>query len=145
VYQWDFGGNGFSNDFELEILFPFQLEGYTIQLVASTAEGCHDTAVAHLMVEDQILVYVPNTFTPDGDEYNNDFFPVISSEIDPTDYLLSIFNRWGQIIFQSKNIEEGWDGTFDGQFVQDGTYVWKVEFKYKARGYEETGHVNIFR
>lgn len=145
LYQWDFGGNGFSNEFEPEILFPFQLEGYTIQLVASTAEGCHDTAVAHLMVEDQILVYVPNTFTPDGDEYNNDFFPVISSEIEPTDYLLSIFNRWGQIIFQSKNIEQGWDGTFDGQFVQDGTYVWKVEFKYKARGYEETGHVNIFR
>ncbi len=145
LYAWDFGGNGFSNNFEPEIEFPFLLEGYTIQLIASTFEGCTDTAFANLMVEDEILIYVPNTFTPDGDEYNNDFFPVISSEIDPTNYLLSIFNRWGQIIFQSKNIDQGWDGTFDGQFVQDGSYVWMVEFKHKAKGYKETGHVNIIR
>ena len=110
--------------------------------------GCVDTAQATVVVEEDLIYYVPNTFTPDGDQHNGIFKPVIESGFDPNSYRFYIFNRWGQLIFESKDIEEGWNGTFDGVVAQDGTYTWKIEFKSTLRRQVEnvvTGHVNLLR
>jgi trimeric autotransporter adhesin len=99
-------------------------------------------------VEEDLIYYVPNTFTPDGDGTNDDFKPVIESGFDPSSYRFYIFNRWGQQIFESKDIEVGWNGTFNGLEAQDGTYTWKIEFKSTLRGRVDnivTGHVNILK
>ncbi|MBL7923219.1 MAG: gliding motility-associated C-terminal domain-containing protein [Bacteroidia bacterium] len=70
-----------------------------------------------------ITLYVPNTFTPNGDGLN-DTFGVAGEAI--KDFRMQIFNRWGQLIFESSNANERWDGTFQGQKVPMGTYVYKV-------------------
>ena len=60
---------------------------------------------------------------------------------------LLIFNRWGQLIFESHDVNIGWDGTFNGAYVQDGVYSWKVEFKVTASDErkENFGSVLMFR
>ena len=96
-----------------------------------------------------MLFYVPNTFTPDGDNLNNTFQPVFVNGFDPQGYTLYIFNRWGQIVFESHDTNVGWNGRYgvDGDFAQDGTYSWKIEVKDEHSANREMfiGHVNILR
>ena len=96
---------------------------------------------------------MPNTFSPDDDTYNQTFDPVFTSGFDPYNYHLTIFNRWGEIVFESYNHEIGWNGTYGGVSggavfnCQDGTYTWKIKFKARTNGEQiiEIGHVNLIR
>ena len=75
------------------------------------------------------IFYIPNAFTPDGDEKNNVFKPIITSGVDIFNYTFLIYNRWGQIVWESFNPNIGWDGTYNGTMCQDGVYTWKLRFK----------------
>jgi len=75
------------------------------------------------------IFYIPNAFTPDGDERNNTFKPVITSGVDLFNYSFYIYNRWGQVIWESYSPNIGWDGTFNNIMCQDGIYTWKLKFK----------------
>jgi len=66
----------------------------------------------------------------------------MTSVINLFDYQLTIYNRWGEIIFISKESTIGWDGMFNGVNVAKGTYTWKLEFKDKCADY---GHINLIR
>lgn len=89
------------------------------------------------------LIYVPNTFTPDGKGVNN-IFKAVAANID--DFHLIIYNRWGEIIFESYNKNIGWDGTYGGKICQDGTYIWAIKYKdSEKREHTLTGHVNLIR
>ena len=94
-----------------------------------------------------LVYYIPNAFTPDGDTYNETFQPVFTSGFDPYDFKLLIFNRWGEVVWESNDASVGWDGTYNGKLVQNGTYVWKVEFKTLSNDERimRTGHVNVIR
>ncbi len=141
-YEWDFGdGSGISTEFEPTHTFPTDEPGeYEIILTAYSAEGCPAQAVKYVHVFSDYTIYVPNTFTPDGNGANEIFKPVMEG-FDPDDFELLIFNRWGDIIFESHNMEVGWDGTFAGQDyqVQDGVYTWKI-----TAGLEFTNDTKIF-
>lgn len=132
-YVWNFGdGSGTSNEFNPSHEFPSDVAGsYQITLYAISDYGCRDTARVNITVEDEIIYYVPNAFTPDNDEYNPDFKPVFTAGFDPFDYKLLIFNRWGEVVFESNNAKVGWNGSYAGSkgICQDGTYTWKIEFK----------------
>jgi gliding motility-associated-like protein len=67
--------------------------------------------------------------------------------IDIYGYQLLIFNRWGEILFESNDAEFGWDGTYGGNIVQDGTYIWKIRYKVIGvdKPQEIIGHVNVIR
>ena len=91
---------------------------------------------------------MPNTFTPDGDDYNDEFKPIMTAGYDIYDYHLTIFNRWGEIVFESYNAAYGWDGTYGGQgIVEDGTYVWQIEFgeTMSDKRHKHRGHVTILK
>jgi len=75
------------------------------------------------------IFYIPNAFTPDGDEKNNVFKPVITSGVDIHNYSFYIYNRWGELIWESHNPDYGWDGTYNTYMCQDGSYTWKLHFK----------------
>ena len=75
------------------------------------------------------IFYIPNAFTPNGDERNNTFRPIITSGVDIYNYSFVIYNRWGQIIWESYNPNIGWDGIYDNVICQDGVYNWKLKFK----------------
>ena len=119
---------------------------YNIILIAETEFGCLDTASK--IFTPPLLFYVPNTFTPDGDEFNNTFIPVFSNINKVESIHLLIYNRWGEIVFESKNIDFGWDGTYKNRKAQDGTYTWELIFTDNSCiGKKEHlyGHVNLIR
>ncbi len=89
------------------------------------------------------IIYVPNTFTPNGDGENDYFFPVGGNI---REFTMLIFNRWGELIYEFDSFEDQWDGTYFGNPVQDGTYVWKIKYT-DLYGNREVlvGHVNLLR
>lgn len=89
-------------------------------------------------------IYIPNTFTPDADEFNQIFKPKHSCEF--YSYEMNIYNRWGEVIFQSFDPDGGWDATYNGQLVQSGTYTYTVVYQ-KEYGKDKRieGHVNVLR
>lgn len=99
----------------------------TYILTASTDVGCATTDTLHLRVIKGPEIYVPSAFTPNGDGRNDRFhiIPVGITEI----MFFKIVNRWGQVIYSSKNASRGWDGTRNGIPQPAGTYVWMVEGK----------------
>jgi gliding motility-associated-like protein len=141
-YYWDFGdGNPGSTAFEPEHTFPFDQSGeYAITLTGYSEFGCPAEKVKFVHVFPDFTVYVPNSFTPDQNGVNEVFKPVLEG-FNPQDYTLYIFNRWGDLIFESHDMEVGWDGTFAGQNfqVQDNVYVWKI-----IAGLKESADTKIF-
>lgn len=103
--------------------------------------GCKDTDDVAIFFHP--LVYVPNTFTPNGDEFNR-IFKAKGGNI--KNFNLKIYNRWGELTFESDDINIGWDGTYKGEPCQDGTYTWTVQYE-DSRGNESklVGHVNLLR
>jgi gliding motility-associated-like protein len=148
-YVWDFGDGSASSIEENPIhLFPDENGGgYTIELIAYSPLLCVDTAYATISVKEELIYYIPNTFTPDGNMYNQIFKPVFTSGFDPYDYQLLIFDRWGENIFKSSDPEIGWDGYCSYQYCQDGTYSWRIEFKILDGDERKVihGHVNMIR
>lgn len=90
-------------------------------------------------------VYIPNAFTPDGNQFNNSFS--IVSDCTFQDFHLTIYNRWGELIFESFDGNQNWDGTYNGKLVQDGTYTWKLSYIDTIREVpaDLVGHVIVLR
>jgi gliding motility-associated-like protein len=147
TYSWQFGDGTTSNQIDPIHSYAETPGVYHVILYASNPAGCNDSAVAVVSVIDELIFYVPNTFTPDGDEHNNVFFPVFSSGFDGQNYTLLIFDRWGEVIFESHDVEFGWDGTYIGQLCKEGTYTWKISIKErnKDKHHEYVGHVNLLK
>ena len=142
TYEWTFGdGNNStythpSNTYDE----PGQ---YFITLIATDEKGCTDTITKPILIEEEWWIYVPNTFTPNGDRHNNDFR---ASTIGIQEISVGIYNRWGEIIFASDELDFIWDGTYDGLYGPDGTYTYKIEFTTNSgRERSIVGHVNILR
>jgi gliding motility-associated-like protein len=93
------------------------------------------------------LIYIPNTFTPDGDENNNIWLPVFTSGFDPQDFYLTIYNRWGELVFKSYNSAVPWDGTYNNTKCQDGVYTWVIVYGDKNTDKETLikGSVTLIR
>jgi gliding motility-associated-like protein len=147
-YVWDFGDSS-SLSYEIDPTHTYgSFEAtYLVTLIAISDAGCVDTTTVPVQVQEELIYYIPNSFSPDADPYNNVFEPIFSSGFNPKGYTLLIFDRWGEILFESHNTEVGWDGTYNGSIVQDGTYIWKIEFKLSNNDGKvmDTGHVNLIR
>lgn len=118
--------------------------GHTIYQVVENQYGCRDTASHIVRVIPQTTLYIPNTFTPDNNDYNNVFFPVV---YDAMNYEFDIYNRWGELIFHSTKPREGWDGSYKNKICQDGTYTYKLRYTdiESNETFIVTGFVNLLR
>jgi gliding motility-associated-like protein len=99
-------------------------------------------------ISEEVIYWVPNTFTPDGDQFNQTFKPVLYSGYDPYDYDFFIFNRWGELIWESHNVSFGWDGSYnEGRKCPDGVYTWKMNLKTMNNDekIQVLGHVTLIR
>lgn len=96
---------------------------------------------------EDLIYYVPNAFTPDNDDYNQTFTPQFTSGIDIYNFHLMIFNRWGELLFESFNPSKGWNGNYGGIPCQDGVYTWKVDFGVVGTDerISDHGHVVLIR
>jgi gliding motility-associated-like protein len=150
IFEWKFGdGAAYSNEFEPTHTYPTDPNiTYEIRLVASNSIGCSDTAYASITIDDVITFFIPNVFTPDGDDFNEVFKPIMTSGYDPYDYHMIIYNRWGEILFESFDAAYGWNGTYrDGKLTPDGVYIWHIEFgdTITDEKHEYHGHVTILK
>lgn len=145
-YQWSFGDGETSTDFEPQHDFPVEgYNGFVVRLFVSTINGCVDSTFQVYEIERSTLVFIPNAFTPDGDQHNNTFIPAFSSTKGISEYSLQIFDRWGKLIFESKDPNVGWDGNNFTQKKLNGTYNYKLQFYLAkdAQTHTYTGHVTL--
>ena len=101
---------------------------YLIQ-ATHTVDGCVSQPVTTTVTVSrcpQLLYYVPNSFTPDGNQYNQTWSPVFTSGFDPAEFKLTIFNRWGNVIWESYSATAAWDGTYNNMACPDGVYTYKI-------------------
>lgn len=146
--SWQFGDGNSSSSESPQHTYPIgDIGNYLVELIVTTNFGCTDTTSQVIIVKDQLLYYVPNSFTPDGDEFNNTFMPVMTAGMDENDYHLEIYNRWGELVFQTKDIHEGWDGSYAGKIAKEGMYTWKIQFGMLETDEIKvvTGNVNLIR
>jgi gliding motility-associated-like protein len=143
---WSFDDGTESYEVNPTHQFPIgQVGNYEVQLIVITDQGCRDTTTRIVIVKDQLIVYVPNAFTPDGDEHNNIFLPIMTAGFSPASYEFYVYNRWGELVFESNDTQVGWDGTYSGGMSQAGIYTWVIRFKDDDNDekHEMSGHVNL--
>lgn len=150
TYSWDFGDGTGSNAVSPVHLFPdSESGGYMVELIAFSELGCSDTMYIPIQIWEELIYFIPNSFTPDGDQFNQSFKPVFVSGFDPYDFHMLIFNRWGEIVWESFDAEAGWDGTYaiNGRLVPQGIYTWRIEFKVEKNDERKriTGHIQLMR
>ena len=128
----------------------YQVGIFIIEVMEVSNEGCvSNPEQTSIIIErcPQSLIYIPNSFTPDGDEHNNIWLPVMTSGFDPFDYNVSVINRWGETIFESNDPNQGWDGTYKNRMSDQGIYVFRIRYGLLENdGAKEIyGHINLIR
>jgi gliding motility-associated-like protein len=123
-------------------VFGDTLQGPTINLtwnqegiftfdVVRWSNGCvslPETFTVSISLCPEELIYIANTFTPDGDEVNQVWQPIFTQGYDPYDVEITVLNRWGQTVWVSKDVTIGWDGSYNGKMCQEGVYTWIIEY-----------------
>lgn len=143
-WDWDFIYPTGTSDTAQNPSYFYNAPGtYTVMLVVTNSFGCNDTAFNDLLVEPEYAIYVPNAFTPNNHDGNNDTFFPQGVGIDPDNFEMMIFDRWGNMIYKTTDINKGWDGKANGgdKVAQIDTYVWKIntnDFKGDTKQYVGT-------
>lgn len=140
-WQYDFGDGSISSDPEPS--HRYETSGdYLVEQIVSSSHGCLDTAYRTVSIDSEFLIHVPNAFTPNGDGINDVFSPSLDG-FNVREYELTIWDRWGELIFTSHDVDQGWDGTTAGVSVQDGVYIWRLQFRVEGNAgvHERQGHV----
>ena len=129
TYQWNFGDSTFSS--LTDPTHTYTHPGtYTITQIVTTAQGCIDTILHYILINDNFAFYAPNCITPNDDGINDVFLPT-GTGWDMGTYQLWIFDRWGNMCFSTPDPLKGWDGRANGgsETTLTDVYVWKVELK----------------
>lgn len=124
------------------LVSPVNTEVFCVEVTDNN--GCLDTACATITVEPMVSsIWVPNVFTPNDDSYNNLFR---TPGVNIIEYYIVIYNRWGNLIYESNDIEKGWDGTYHGVPVPDGVYAYKIQaLGADNKKYIKIGMVHVIR
>ena len=145
-FIWSFGDGTGSNEFNPEHEYS-ESGSYQIMLWATNPWGCNDSTFVAITIREDYAIFVPNTFTPDGDAHNSTFLTKGYGILDQ-DFTFQIFNRWGELVFESHDMSVGWDGMSINQsaYSQDGTYSWMVYFTdVNHTKHQRLGHVNLLK
>lgn len=149
TYSWDFGDGTSSTLFAPNHLFTNIGSNLNVTLTATSSFGCTSSYTTTIPYKDPTIFYVPNTFTPDGDEFNQTWGPVFTRGFDPHNFNLYIYDRWGELVWESHNASDQWDGTYgkSGKKAAQGVYIWRINFKPKETDDKITvsGHINLLK
>jgi len=147
-YAWSVDGTEVGQEEDLRYTFPENLgASYDVCLFAAASANCVDSICQLISVDDGMGVFVPNSFTPNGDEINETFQPVLLG-IDPRFFSFIIFDRWGLEVFNTSEPGKEWNGrNLDGTDCPVDVYVWRLITKdaYTGARIERYGHVNLVR
>ncbi len=147
-YTWFFGDSANSTSTLVNPCFTYTDTGtYCVKLAVKTNNNCVDTIINCLIIEPDVAIYVPNAFTPNGDSWNNTFFPQ-GVGIDPNQFEMWIFDRWGNLIWHTTTWGQGWDGRANGgkDIAQEDVYVWKIVCRdVNSLKHSLIGHVTLIK
>lgn len=149
-YDWYFeNGTPLTSELKNPISkFPEGETGsYEVQLVVSTDMGCQDSITKIIDVIPEVMIFAPNSFTPDGDDFNEIWKPILIG-VNPLKVDIEIYNRWGEMVWESHDQNVGWDGTYgygSGRKVKSGIYVWKIKAAdtITDEKFEWNGYINV--
>ncbi len=146
TYAWLFTGADGSSAINPTYLFTNSGE-YPVRLIAISSFGCRDTAVVKVTVNPDVVLYVPNTFTPNGDGLNDEFQIFLPpTGVDYSTFSLTVYDRWGSVIYRTNDVFKFWNGARNnsGEVVKQDSYVYKISFKdEKKKYYEKVGYITI--
>jgi gliding motility-associated-like protein len=144
VYSWFLDHNLNDTVKEKDPIHIYGQSGiYPVVLIAYNLWGCADTIIKPVIVDEELNLYVPDAFTPNGDGLNDIFMPKGQGM---QKYSMEVFDRWGESVFYSINMETGWDGSKKGEICKPDVYTWKIQLSDhlgKARTF--TGQVSLLK
>lgn len=152
-YSWDFGDDSTSTLFEPQHTY-LDSGRYQVKLLVVSTAGCEDSTIREIIIDPYYFIEVPDAFTPDPDQENDGrydpnalnnhiFYPHTRGV---TNYEMLIFNRWGELIFESNDHSIGWNGYYRGRLVAQEVYVYKIRLQWEnGQEFEKVGNVTLFR
>lgn len=144
-YVWTIQGLYEFTDINPQFNFP-QIGNYRITLSATNLQGCTSETSQFVEVKNDFNIFIPNSFTPNADGLNDKFLPVFSPYgLDAKTYEMEIYDRWGHVIFNTKDYTKGWDGTLNNKTdlpLKEDSYTYRIRYKdLDGRVYNKTGIV----
>ncbi|MFK7756034.1 MAG: gliding motility-associated C-terminal domain-containing protein [Flavobacteriales bacterium] len=146
-FNWDFDGLGVASTYNSEFTFPENIsDEYLVCLTASDVIGCTAEVCEMVEVKDVFTHFIPNSFTPNGDG-DNDIFFIRGRGIDTDFFNLMLYSRNGDLVFETNDPLEGWDGTWFGEDVPTDIYSFRLIIKAKdtSERKEIMGHITLMR
>lgn len=141
-WDWSFGDGTYSGD-QHPVHYYEAVGTYPVGLIVETQFGCADTIGLEVKVEPVFTFYIPNSFTPNADGVNDEFFGLGEGY---DFYSMFIYDRWGELIFESNDDQYHWDGSYKGKQVQLGTYAYRFYIvDWQGHDHQYEGHVTLHR
>ncbi len=140
-YYWNFGNGVTSTEESPSTQFLYEGTFY-VWLTATSALGCKDSTY-QIVTVDESPDFIPNVFTPNEDMINDEFYPIISKIAE--DYHMMIFNRWGELIFETTRQKDRWDGTYHNAKVPVGVYFYVITYHANGKNYYYNGSVTTLK
>ena len=135
--------NGFTSNKEHTNYLFKEAGNYPVALVIKNKNGCADSVLKVITVDEDFNVYVPTAFTPNGDKHNELFMPVTRGL---KDYHFYVYDRWDELMFESTDPNTGWNGTHKGKDCKQDVYIWKLVVTSKNDLQKiMTGEINLIR
>jgi gliding motility-associated-like protein len=148
-YLWDFASLGSS--VEMQPVFEFPNEepaNYEVCLLVTNDYGCVDSSCKFIHLDNEYVFYAPNAFTPDNDGINDYFLPYMLG-LDENTYHIQIYDRWGDLVFESRDVTQPWTGNVRGgsYYAAEDVYAWRVSVKDKEKADYKIikGHITLIR
>ena len=145
VLYWQYSfGDGNSSPYPYEFHIYQDYGDYIIKQTVTNKFGCKDETQQLVKILPEFRFWVPNAFTPDENVLNDYFMPIAIGVIN---YQLEIFDRWGELIFKTKNPKQGWNGFYKSQECKQDVYVWRITFTNVVSEKDEVhyGHVTLLK
>ena len=145
-FDWDFGDGSGNQYFEPQHIYQ-DTGKYTVTLIVENSLGCYDTTINWIYIEDEFTVYAPNAINPDSRYGENTIFRPVCSSIVEDGYHLIVFDRWGEVVFETFNINHGWDGRIKNNGSgKAGSYPWLlICYDINGRKHQQAGVVTIIK
>ena len=144
-FEWNFDNGEFnSSEITVEVSFDYA-DIYDISLYVENETGCYDEVIHAIEVDQNFTIFIPNSFTPNGDGLNDYFDPQL---VGYHDFEIKIYDRWGSLVYFSKDANDGWDGSHytNNDLLENGTYMYNIYvLDYNNKPWLYNGEINLMR
>jgi gliding motility-associated-like protein len=153
-YQWKLEGATNPNSTDVNPVATYGKIGrYNVTLIATaatSASGCKAEITKSFEVKNDFNIFIPSSFSPNGDGLNDIFAPVFSSYgLDTKTFEMEIFDRWGHSLYRTKDASKGWDGSVNNkgaQELKEEVYIYKIKYKdMDGNLYNKMGHLSLLK